>query len=174
MAHIDLPQLARKAIAHYLETGTVWSPPPSQFLSRRAGVFVTAFTAQDQLRGCIGTIEPVCDDVALEVARNAVAAIAEDPRFAPVTPAELPSLHFEVSVLAPPEPIAGESDLDPKRYGVVVKAKGDRRRGLLLPDIDGIDTVSDQIAIARRKAGIGKDEAIVLFRFVVEKYAEAP
>lgn len=167
----ELPALARRAIALYLESG--------HWLEARragapaAGVFVTLRNADGSLRGCIGSIAPAEPDVFAETARSAVLAATRDPRFPPVRPEELASLSIEVSVLAPDEPVEGLGDLDPKRYGVIVR---DRlgRRGLLLPDIEGVDDPSTQVAIARQKAGISANEPVLLSRFRVTKALEHP
>jgi AmmeMemoRadiSam system protein A len=132
-------------------------------------VFVTLHTASTgELRGCIGTIEPACDSLAQEVIGNAISAATRDPRFPPVAPAELADLRIDVSVLYLPETIQSVEQLDPKVYGVIVRCGW--RRGLLLPDIDGIDDAATQVRYARLKAGIGPNEPVELQRFKVEKY----
>ncbi|MGC8781827.1 MAG: AmmeMemoRadiSam system protein A, partial [Anaerolineae bacterium] len=121
-----------------------------------------------ELRGCIGTIGPTQPTLAHEVIQNAISSATRDWRFEPVGPDELDDLEYEVSVLHPPEPISGPHELDPKQYGVIVQRGG--RRGLLLPDIEGVDDVETQLRIARQKAGIGPHEPVKLYRFRVEKY----
>jgi AmmeMemoRadiSam system protein A len=135
-------------------------------------VFVTLREADGKLRGCIGSITPAERDVFAETARSAVLAATRDPRFSPVGRAELAALSIEVSVLAPDEPVAGLRDLDPKRYGVIVCDRSGRR-GLLLPDIDGVDDAETQVAIARQKAGIAAGEPVLLSRFRVTKAKES-
>jgi AmmeMemoRadiSam system protein A/AmmeMemoRadiSam system protein B len=137
------------------------------FARRRAGVFVS-LKKFGELRGCIGTIEPTQDDIIEEVKHNAIAAATEDPRFDPVTREELADLVYSVDVLEPAEPIAAISELDPKRYGVIVKRGF--RQGLLLPNLEGIETAAEQVAIARQKAGIGPEEPVELERFEVVRY----
>lgn len=161
--------LAKQTIEEYVRTGRKPAPPDPvpEDMALKAGAFVSLKKAGD-LRGCIGTIEPVHDNLALEIISNAIAASTRDPRFPPVSPDELAALDISVDVLSPPEPAAGPEALDPKRYGVIVRAG--RRRGLLLPDIEGVDTVAEQIAICRRKAGIGPDEEVALQRFTVERH----
>jgi AmmeMemoRadiSam system protein A len=163
----EIVRLARKAIVSYVTDSTVVSPTPLQDprLPPRAGVFVSLHRA-DSLRGCIGTILPTQDTLAEEVVHNAIEAATRDPRFASLTPAELADLDVKVDVLHSPEP-AVESDLDCGLYGVIV-TQG-RRRGLLLPDLEGVDTVPDQIDIACRKAGIAGGE-VFLERFRVDRY----
>ena len=117
---------------------------------------------------CIGTIAPVRKSLAEEVIRNGVAAATEDPRFAPVRPEELPHLEYSVDVLGEPEAVDNLEQLDPARYGVIV-TRG-HQRGLLLPDLEGVDTVFDQIAIAKQKAGIRPDEQVHLERFEVVRH----
>lgn len=155
--------VARQAIRAHL-TSAPFAPPEGGPPS--AGVFVTLYR-DGRLRGCIGHIEPVYDRLYVEVADVAVAAATRDPRFAPLSEDELKDVELEVSVLEPPEPIDGLDALDPHEYGVVV-SRG-RRRGLLLPDVEGVDTPEEQVAIARRKAGIRPGEPVRLQRFRVRK-----
>ena len=162
-------ELARQSIEEYIRKGKRISLPEdlSPELSSRAGVFV-CIKKHGNLRGCIGTFEPCRDTVAEEVIHNAVAAAAQDPRFRPITEDELDAIEYSVDVLSPPEKIQGMSDLDPKKYGVIV-VHG-MKRGLLLPDLEGVDTVEEQLRIARTKAGIWADEDIEIFRFSVTRY----
>ncbi len=162
-------RLARRSLEHFVATGRVPpSPPglPPRLTDARAGVFVS-IKKFGELRGCVGTIYPAAESIADEIARNAVSAGTRDPRFEPVTEQELPYLIYDVDVLGAPEP-AGRGDLDPKRWGVIV-ASGERR-GLLLPDLDGVDTVERQLDIALRKAGIGRGEKYSIERFEVERH----
>ena len=138
-------------------------------MKKRAGTFVSIHK-HGMLRGCIGTIEPTQPNVALEVIQNAISAATRDPRFPPITPDELDDLDIKVDVLSEPEPVKSLEELDPKRYGVIVKSARDWRRGLLLPDLEGVDTVEYQVDIARRKAGIRPDEPIELYCFEVVRY----
>lgn len=169
--HHPLVQLARAAIEAYVREHRKLSPAeaPAPIVGAPAGVFVTLHSRRTgELRGCIGTIGPTEPTLAQEVINNAIAAATRDWRFYPVSPTELDDLALEVSVLYPPEPIASSAQLDPKQYGVIVQRGG--RRGLLLPDIEGVDDVETQISIARQKAGIGPREPVQLYRFRVEKY----
>jgi AmmeMemoRadiSam system protein A len=120
------------------------------------------------LRGCIGTIEPVCDSVAEEIIANAISAATRDPRFSPVGADELDGLEVSVDVLTAPEAVRSLDDLDPKTYGVIVQCGG--RRGLLLPDLEGVDDAQTQVAIALRKAWIRPRERYQLYRFRVLRY----
>ena len=140
---------------------------PEELRSRRAGAFVSIHK-QGQLRGCIGTIGPTQDCLAAEIIENAVSASSRDPRFQPIRPEELPLLEINVDVLGEPEDVDSEESLDAKRYGVIVRSGS--RRGLLLPDLEGVDTPARQIAIARQKAGIGPREKISLQRFEVVRH----
>ena len=140
---------------------------PAEMRSTRAGTFVSVHKF-GALRGCIGTISPVMENVAEEIVENAISAATRDPRFTPIGPDELPFLEISVDVLGEPEDIASPDELDVKRYGVIVTAG--RKRGLLLPDLDGVDTVEQQIDIARQKAGIGKNERFTLQRFEVIRH----
>jgi AmmeMemoRadiSam system protein A len=166
-----LVQLARAAITAYVRERRKISPDeaPAAITGAPAGVFVTLHReSTGDLRGCIGTIGPTEPSLAQEVISNAISAATRDWRFQPVGPTELADLAIDVSVLYPPEPIATLAELNPRRYGVIVQRGG--RRGLLLPDIEGVDDTETQVRIARQKAGIGPEEAVKLYRFRVEKY----
>lgn len=147
--------------------------PPERLLAqfpdlcRRAGVFVS-LKKRGELRGCLGTIEPVRVSIAQEIVENAVSAASRDPRFPPVEAVELVELVVSVDVLSPPERVFGLEALDAERFGVIVKC-GDQR-GLLLPAIEGIASVDQQIAIARQKAGLREADPVELYRFEVERY----
>jgi AmmeMemoRadiSam system protein A len=161
-------RLARETVESYVKRGEVphlKTIPPE--MKGKAGVFVSLHKG-DELRGCIGTIEPDEANIAQEIIRNAVQSSTQDPRFAPVTPDELPELIYSVDVLTEPESVKSEKDLDPKKYGAIVEAGW--RRGLLLPDLEGVDTVKRQLEICRMKAGIGPEEAIKLYRFEVKRF----
>lgn len=163
-------RLALSAIEAYVKNGKMIEAPndtPGELLSTKAGVFVCVKKNGD-LRGCIGTIEPVCDCLAEEIISNAVSAAARDPRFLPVEPHELGSLECTVDILTAPEEVRDIRDLDPKRYGVIVE--NGHRRGLLLPDLEGVNTVEEQIDIARRKAYISPNESMKLYKFEVVRY----
>jgi AmmeMemoRadiSam system protein A len=133
----------------------------------RAGAFVSLHRG-GQLRGCIGTIAPTRRTLGEEIMMNAIEACARDPRFSPVRESELSDLDVKVDILHPFEPIDSMKELDPYKYGVIVESRG--RRGLLLPNLEGVDTVEEQVSIARRKAGIGEGERVTLYRFEVERH----
>ncbi|MBR4655316.1 MAG: AmmeMemoRadiSam system protein A [Oscillospiraceae bacterium] len=163
-------KLARQAVESYVREGKQLQIPeglPSELLVRRAGAFVSIHE-KGRLRGCIGTIGPTADCLAREIIRNAVSACARDPRFQPIRPEELPWLEISVDVLGEPEDIASEAELDVKEYGVIVTSG--HKRGLLLPDLEGVDTVERQVAIAREKAGIRPKERVSLQRFRVVRH----
>ena len=163
-------RLAWASVESYVRTRRVIDIPdglPAELTGSRAGAFVSIHK-QGRLRGCIGTIAPTRKCLAEEIIRNAVSAAARDPRFDPIRPDELKWLEISVDVLGAPEDVASEAELDVKRYGVIVTRGG--RRGLLLPDLDGVDTVEQQVAIARQKAGIGPDEPVGLQRFEVVRH----
>jgi len=169
--HHPLVQLARAAIERYVLDGRRLRPSeaPAPIEGKPAGAFVTLHTrSTGDLRGCIGTIQPTESSLTQEVINNAISAATRDPRFEPVRAHELPDLEINVSVLYPPEPIDSPDQLDVRQYGVIVQRGW--RRGLLLPDIEGIDDVGTQVRYARMKAGIEPDEKVELFRFRVEKY----
>lgn len=140
---------------------------PEEMIRERAGVFVSLHK-HGKLRGCIGTITPVCKNIAKEIIQNAVNAGIRDPRFNRVQKDELEMLEYSVDVLQEPEPVESMEELDVKEYGVIV-SKG-RQRGLLLPNLEGVDTVEEQVAIARRKAGIAWDDEVELERFRVVRH----
>lgn len=162
-------QLARQSLNYYLEHGSQLPEPDSlpAELHGKAGVFVS-LKKNGELRGCIGTFMPTRESIAAEIIANAVSAGTEDPRFWPVSADELPDITVSVDVLSAPERVYSLADLNPKIYGVIVK-RG-RRSGLLLPDLEGVDQVEDQIAIAMQKAGIDTSEEIDLYRFSVTRY----
>lgn len=165
-------RLARLSVETYVKTKHPARLPaglPEEMLTERAGAFVSLHM-HGQLRGCIGTISPVQENVALEILANGISASTRDPRFSPVRVEELPDLVYNVDVLGKPEPIEDESQLDPRKYGVIVKSAYDDRRGLLLPDLDGVDTISQQVAIARQKGNIGVREPVKLWRFQVVRH----
>ena len=167
--HHPLVELARNTIEQYVRTRKTISPPEelTPEMVERAGAFVSLHKG-GALRGCIGTIEPRSPNVAHEVIETAISAATRDPRFPEVRPNELDDLEISVDVLHPPEPIASMDELDPQRYGVIVESGP--RRGLLLPNLEGVDTVEYQVSIARRKAGIGPEEPAQLYRFEVKRY----
>ncbi|MES0278910.1 MAG: AmmeMemoRadiSam system protein B [Dehalococcoidales bacterium] len=163
-----LAELARKAVEGYIRYGKNYKPAElTPEMAEKAGVFV-CLKRSGQLRGCIGTFEPCRDNVAGETVENAISSATRDPRFPPVMPEELDDLTYSVDILGQPEPVAGIDQLDVKRYGVIVEAGP--RRGLLLPDLEGVDSPQQQIAICRQKAGIGPDEPVKLYRFEVRRY----
>ncbi|MDO9535358.1 MAG: AmmeMemoRadiSam system protein A [Bacillota bacterium] len=134
----------------------------------RPGAAFVSLKKRGALRGCIGTISPVKKTLAMEIAANAVSAGLKDPRFPPVSEDELDELTYSVDVLTEPEKVENISDLDPLRFGVIVR-RGNRR-GLLLPALEGITTAEQQLDIARQKAGILPEEPVEIFRFEVKRY----
>ena len=163
-----LVKLAKKTVETYVKEGK--TPEPEELTSEmkeKAGVFVSIHKF-DELRGCIGTFEPARQNVAEEIINNAISSATRDPRFPPVAPDELEHLTYSVDVLTTPKPVKDKSQLDPKKYGVIVECGF--RRGLLLPDLEGVDSVDYQIDICRQKAGIAPDEPIKLYRFEVKRY----
>lgn len=168
------PALARRAVEsfilehHIFKAGPAFSSP---LLEGPAACFVCIKTAGRKLRGCIGTIHPAKSTLAEEIITNAIGAATRDPRFPPVSGEELALLRYSVDVLERPEPARPE-DLDPAEFGVIVEDTMGRRRGLLLPALEGIETVSEQIQIAARKAGIAAGEPLQLYRFRVRRFRE--
>jgi AmmeMemoRadiSam system protein A len=163
-------RLARQTLESYVINRKIIKKPDSlshTLVSNRAGVFVS-LKLDGSLRGCIGTISPTTPSIADEIIRNAISAGTEDPRFPPVSEDELPRLIYSVDVLGEAEKIESLDELDPVRYGVIV-TKG-HRRGLLLPNLEGVDTAEEQVSIALRKAGISPDENYQLERFEVVRH----
>jgi AmmeMemoRadiSam system protein A/AmmeMemoRadiSam system protein B len=169
----NLPSLARRAVETFARTGKQISVPQNaaEILGARAACFVSIKTREGNLRGCIGTIEPLKETLGEELVANAISAATRDPRFAPVTENELPNLKYSVDIMAAPEP-ATFADLDPAVYGVIVEDESGSFRGLLLPDIDGVDTAEQQVNIAARKAGIAPGAPLKLSRFRVDRFRE--
>ena len=168
-AEDDYVRLARHAIETIVHTGKNAELPqglPSE-MSERAGVFVS-LKKDGELRGCIGTFEPTTKNIAEEILQNAASAALRDPRFPPVKKEELDALVYSVDVLTEPELVAGADALDVKKYGVIVEYRA--RKGLLLPDLAGVDTVEEQLRIARQKGGIPADAPIRIWRFEVTRH----
>lgn len=162
--------LARRTIETYVRTGEIIKVPeglPAEMYERRAGTFVS-IKENGGLRGCIGTIQAVQASIAEEIIQNAISAATKDPRFFPIVAQELGSLTISVDVLGDTERIDSIHELDVKRYGVIV-TRG-YKRGLLLPNLEGVDTVEEQVAIAKNKAGIGENEDVALERFEVVRH----
>jgi len=164
-----LVELARKSVeAHIREDTTICLPDPLPAeMSGRAGVFV-CIKKRGELRGCIGTFQPSSECIGAETVMNAISAATKDPRFAPVVEEELNDLTYSVDVLSSPEKVSGLSDLNPKKYGIIVVSGF--RRGLLLPDLEGVNTVEDQLRITKMKAGILPHEEVEIYRFEVIRY----
>ncbi len=162
-------QLAFQSVRHYLEHG-VPLPCPENLtddLLQTKGAFVTIKNGLE-LRGCIGELIPTHENLAIEIIKNAVSAASRDPRFSPISKDEITDLTFSVDVLAPLEKVADVSELDCKKFGLIVTS-GDKQ-GVLLPDLEGIDTVAEQLRICLKKGGIDASEAYEMQRFEVERY----
>lgn len=167
--------LAKSAVETFAQEQKIIVPPanfPKEYLDQKSGTFVT-IEKNERLRGCIGTYLPMYLNVAEEIINNAIAAASEDCRFGPVKKEELPDLTYMVYILGEPETIKDISELNPKKFGVIVKTAGNSQQkcGLLLPDLNGVDTIEEQISIACRKGGINpeKDE-IIIYKFTAKKY----
>ena len=167
-----LVQLAKDAVELYIRekrTLPVNIDTLPDDLKQHAGVFV-CLKVRGMLRGCIGTFQPAEPTIAQETVRNAISAATCDPRFSCIRPEELGSIEYTVDVLTPPEPVDDMRGLDPRRYGVIVQSGN--RRGLLLPDLEGVDTAEQQIGIAMQKAGIPPGAPVKLSRFEVRRYGK--
>ena len=165
-----LVALAKETVELYVREGNVREIQESELspeMKQRAGVFV-CLKIKGTLRGCIGTFQPQEPTIAHETVRNSISAASCDPRFLCVRPEELNKIEYTVDVLTMPERVADKSELDSHRYGVIVQAGN--RRGLLLPDLEGVDTVDEQISIAMQKAGIMPGTPVELSRFEVKRY----
>ncbi len=163
-------KLARQTLETYILENRIIEPSSDleeELLRRKAGVFVT-LKKNGQLRGCIGTIVPTEDNIAGEIIQNAISAGIYDPRFHAVTKEELAELVYSVDVLGQAEPVNSTDELDPYRYGVIVSYG--RKKGLLLPNLEGVDNVEEQIEIAVRKAGILPHEPYKIERFEVVRH----
>lgn len=197
---MTLPELAKLSVETYVKEKKIIEPPvglSQEFLSRRAGVFVTIekklsglprSEPEVLLRGCIGTYLPTHINITEEIIHNAIAAATEDYRFGPVRKDELLNLSYTVYILSEPELIKDIKELDPKKYGIIVKTApivssnstdvvfdghSPLKSGLLLPDLEGIDTTEKQVSIACQKGGIEPEkEKIIIYRFTVEKHAQ--
>ncbi len=164
-------KLAREVLEQYfsgVEKGLEFSGG-GQLFQEKAGAFVS-LKKNSKLRGCIGTVEPVRKNLYEEIKANAVSAAVQDPRFSPVSADELGDISISVDVLSPLEKISGIKELNPEKYGVLVRSG--HRSGLLLPDLEGIDTPETQVSIAMQKAGISSDQPVELYRFTVTRYRE--
>ena len=164
-----LVELAKNTVETYIRKGRTIKPPdplPSDMCGK-SGVFVS-LKKHGELRGCIGTYMPSCDCIANEIIQNAISAATKDPRFGAVRESELADIAYSVDVLTCPEAVHNMQELDPKKYGIVVVSGF--RRGLLLPDLDGVNTVEEQIKITKMKAGILPHEEVEIFKFTVRRY----
>lgn len=169
--------LARKSIEAYLKGGPMPGQEEFEALSAapgvwtpRSGCFVSIKNKDGSLRGCIGTFMPTRENLGQEIMANAVSAAVRDPRFPPLRREELDSVRLSVDVLSTPELVRPGMKLDPQVYGVIVSKGG--RRGLLLPDLEGVSSVEQQLAIAAQKAGIGSPDGAEIYRFTVSRYKE--
>jgi AmmeMemoRadiSam system protein A len=170
-----ITELARLAIEEFLEVGKVIRPPEDlpAGLMRKGAAFVSLHDPDGQLRGCIGTTTATKQTLAQEVITNAIAAATGDPRFEPLALGELEGLRISVDILGRAYEVKDKTKLDPKKYGIIITgARG--RSGVLLPDIEGVDTVEEQIAICRGKAGIGPSQRIKIRKFQVDRFSEMP
>ena len=168
-AESQIVKWARDCLETYIRQRKILEPPPElpEELRERAGAFVS-LKKGGQLRGCIGTILPTQDNLALEIRENVISSGTRDYRFSPVREDELDELVYSVDILSPPEPVSSKDELDPKKYGIIVRSGA--RTGVLLPDLEGVDTVDQQISIALQKAGIRPDEPYTIERFSVTRY----
>ena len=167
-------KLARNSIENFVIDNQIINPPnwlPKEIIKNRAGVFVSLHLKKDNsLRGCIGTILPTKKSTAEEIIHNAISACSQDPRFSPVKKEELSDLSVNVDILSEPEKIKDENELNHKKYGIIVKSN-DGQTGLLLPDIEGVESIKEQISIACRKAGINpKKDNLEILKFTVTRH----
>lgn len=166
--------LAKATIEAYINNNEIIKPPPDlpQKFLQKAGVFVSLHTLDGDLRGCIGTFLPTKDNIAQEIISNAISAATSDPRFPSITKKELKNLKYSVDILSSPVKENDVYKLDPKQYGILVKMN-DGRSGLLLPNLEGINSIELQISIACQKASINwPEEKPQIFKFTVERHKE--
>jgi len=171
---MTLPELAKLSVETYLKEGKIIEPPADlseEFLQKKSGVFVT-IEENGKLRGCIGTYLPTKINIAEEIIHNAIAAAIEDYRFDSIDEKELSSLTYTVYILNDPEPLKNIKTLNPRKFGIIVKTTlSPVKTGLLLPDLDGVNTVEQQIQICCQKGGIDKEkEKFIIFCFTVKKH----
>jgi AmmeMemoRadiSam system protein A len=165
-------ELAKETIETFIKEGKIISLPkdlPKEMLTKKAGVFVSLHLKNGSLRGCIGTFVPTKKNIALEIITNAISAATQDPRFPPVEEKELPNLIYSVDVLSASKSVSKDTLSNTKKYGLIVSAQ-DGRRGLLLPNLPGVNTIEEQIAICRQKAGINPWEPVSFQIFTVERH----
>ena len=163
-----LVALAKNTVEGFIKNGVKPTPiADTSELQKKAGVFVS-IKKKGRLRGCIGTFEPTRPNIAEEIISSAIGAAIRDPRFQPIAANELDDLEYSVDVLSKPEPVDSTDDLDPKKYGVIIEGRG--RKGLLLPNLETVDTIEEQIDIARSKAGLSPDDEVKIYRFEVKRY----
>ncbi|MCJ7792931.1 MAG: AmmeMemoRadiSam system protein A [Candidatus Marinimicrobia bacterium] len=166
-------KLAKDTVEIFIKTNQIPPLPkdlPSEILEKKAGAFVSIHQKSGELRGCIGTFLPTKPNLALEIITNAISSATQDPRFPPLTEEELDNLTYSVDILSSPKP-ATKKQINPKKYGLIVTAE-DGRKGLLLPDLPGVETSEQQIAICRQKAGIGPQEKVEFQIFTVARHGE--
>lgn len=164
-----LVELARRSVEEFVKNGKVVPVPeplPAE-MSERAGVFV-CLKRHSRLRGCVGTFMSCCENIAGETIRNAISAATQDSRFPSVKEDELDALEYSVDVLSPPEKVNDPAELNPKEFGVILVSG--QKKGLLLPDLEGVDSVDEQLRITRMKAGIFLGEKVEIFRFRVKRF----
>lgn len=165
-------KLTKDAVEAYLKTGKITPLPdnlPKKFLTSRAGVFVSIYNGED-LRGCIGTYLPTEPNLAEEIIQNSISAAANDYRFQPITEKEIPYLSYSVYILSEPKKINNLSELDPKKYGILIKSETGKS-GLLLPNLEGINTVEEQLSAVCSKCGVNlSKEKITILKFSATKY----
>ena len=167
-----ITDLARRAVEEYIVSGKeaeFEEEELPEILKKEAGVFVT-LKKDGNLRGCMGTFRPVQKNAAYEIISNAMTAAENDPRFPEVEKAELDEIKISVDILSEPEEVRDISELDPKKYGILVK--GGHQTGLLLPDLEGIETAEKQLKVAKRKAGLREDAEVEIYLFTVSRYEE--
>jgi len=167
-----ITDLARKAVTEYIISGKeaeINEEELPEILKEKAGVFVT-LKKNNKLRGCMGTFRPVQKNAAYEIVNNAMTAAENDPRFPEVNKEEINDIKISVDILSEPELVSDKSELNPEKYGILVK--GGHQTGLLLPDLEGIETAEKQLNIAKRKAGLKEDAEVEIYRFTVSRFNE--
>ena len=168
-----LVKLAELAVTSYITKGATIVPPdwiPKKYINTNAGTFVT-IKENNELRGCIGTYAPTKENVAKEIITNAIDAATSDPRFKPIGIKDLGNLSYEVYILEKPEQIKSLSELNPQKLGVIVFSSQKNSSALLLPSLEGIDSVEQQLSCVTQKAGIDpRQEKLTIIKFKTEKF----
>ena len=168
----NLADLARKAVETYITTKEMINVHEMSLKEERAqksGVFVT-INSKNNLRGCVGTIRAYHENIIEETIQNSISAAVRDKRFAPISKEEFQSLSYAVNIIDEPEVVTDMEEMDPLKYGLIVS--NGYRQGILLPNIEGIRTIEEQLGNAMIKADIIQGEPVWLYKFSTKEITE--